>query len=121
MAGYCKSCGCRRPSEVFTRKGYRSSTCNDCARLPVEERHARQQEHEIWDYLRQSHISGKNMARLRKLASSPDFGIAELARVAFDVAQATPYKRRRLRILARQRRDLLDDLCRTGLILAHHW
>ncbi len=61
------------------------------------------------------------MARLRKLASSPDPGIAELARVAFDVAQTTPYKRRRLRILAHQRRDLLDDLCRTGLILAHHW
>jgi hypothetical protein len=61
------------------------------------------------------------MARLGKLASSLDSGIAEMALVALEVAQVTPYKARRLKVLARRRRDLLDDLCRTGLIHAHHW
>lgn len=121
MSGYCKSCGCRRPSEAFTGRGYGSYTCKDCGRLPGGERRARQQEHQIWDYLRQSHISAKNMDQLGKLASSLDSGIAEMARVALEVAQVTPYKGRRLKVLARRRRDLLDDLCRTGLIHAHHW
>jgi len=34
--------------------------------------------------------------------------------------QTYTYKRRRLKVLARQRRDLFDALERTGLIAAHH-
>jgi len=120
MSAYCKSCGGRKPREAFTGRGYRSYTCKKCGRLPGGRR-ARQDGHELWDYLRQSHISAKNMARLGKLASSPDSEIAEMARVTLEVAQVTPYKGRRLKILARRRRDLLDDLRRTGLIDAHHW
>jgi hypothetical protein len=41
--------------------------------------------------------------------------------VALEVAQLTPYKGRRVKVLARRRRDLLDDLGRTGLIHAHCW
>jgi hypothetical protein len=43
-----------------------------------------------------------------------------LAAIAIEVAKVKPYKRRRLKVLARQRRDLLDALERTGLIAAHH-
>ena len=121
MSGDCKSCGCRRPGEAFTGRGYRSFPCKACGHLPGEERFARKQEQEIWGYLRQSHISGKNLVRLAKLATSPNSGIAEMARVVLEVAQVTPYKGRRLKVLARRRRDLLDDLGRTGLIHAHHW
>jgi hypothetical protein len=37
-----------------------------------------------------------------------------------DVAQVKPYKKRRLKVLANERKDLLQKLEETGLILAHH-
>jgi len=37
-----------------------------------------------------------------------------------EVAQVKPYKKRRLKVLAWERRDLLQKLEDTGLILAHH-
>jgi hypothetical protein len=65
--------------------------------------------------------TGRNLVRLAKHATSPDSGIAEMARVALEVAQVTPYKGRRLKVLARRRRDLPDDLGHTRLIHAHRW
>lgn len=89
--------------------------------MPKDQRDEREQSDEIFGFLRQSHISDRNLARLRKLAESPNSKIAELARVALDVALVKPHKRRRLKFLARERRDLLEKLEQTGLILAHHW
>ena len=74
-------------------------------------------EHEILDFLEQSHVSDKNLARLRALKASPDSRISSLAAVVLDVAVATPYRRRRFRILARQRRDLQTRMEESGLIL----
>jgi hypothetical protein len=76
---------------------------------------------EIFNYLRQSHISDKNVSRLRKLAVSPNEEIAKLAGIVLEVAKIEPYKRRRLKELARKNRDLLYKLDETGLILAHRW
>ena len=45
---------------------------------------------------------------------------AELAGLVLEVAKVKPYKKRRLTALARERRDLLEKLETTGLILAHH-
>ena len=47
----------------------------------------------------------------------PDAFIANLAAVVLDGSVATPYRRRRLRILARQHRDLLKRMEDSGLIL----
>ena len=88
--------------------------------MPKEEREAIEQANEIFDYLRQSHISPKNVSRLRVLAGSANERTAELARIVLEVAEVRPYKRRRLSILARERRDLLMKLEETGLIAAHH-
>jgi len=74
-------------------------------------------EHEILRFLEQSHVSDKNLAQLRALASSQDSRVANLAAVVLDVSVATPYRRRRFRILARQRRDLLKRMEKWGLIL----
>jgi hypothetical protein len=89
--------------------------------LPKEEREEIQQRDEIFDYLRQSHISDKNVSRLRRLAASPNEQVAELAGVVLEVAEIRPYKKRRLKELARKNRDLLRKLDETGLILAHRW
>jgi hypothetical protein len=43
-----------------------------------------------------------------------------LATIVIEVVKVKPYKRRRLQVLARQRRDLLNALEKTGLIAAHH-
>ncbi len=75
---------------------------------------------EIFGYLKQQHISNKNVKRLKLLAESGNEKIAELAIIVLEVAKVKPYKKRRLKVLARERRDLLDKLDKTGLILAHH-
>jgi uncharacterized protein (DUF4415 family) len=89
--------------------------------MPREEREMIEQEEEIFQYLRQAHISVKNMARLKKLAGSSNQRIAEQAALVHEIARIKPYKRKRLKVLTQTRKDLLDKLEDTGLILAHHW
>ena len=88
--------------------------------MPKPNRDAIEQEEEIFNYLKQSHISATNTARLRTLAASDDPRLGELAAIVIEVAEVKPFKKRRLQVLARERRDLLDALERTGLIAAHH-
>ncbi len=73
-----------------------------------EERQAIEQEEEILNYMRQSHISKKNVTRLKELAGSPNERIAEHAALVLEIALIKSYKRRRLKVLARNRRDLRD-------------
>jgi hypothetical protein len=89
--------------------------------MPKEEREAIEQKDEIFGFLRQSHISEKNLARLRALLKSSNAENSELAGIELEVAKVKPYKKRRLKVLARERRDLLLKLEETGLIFAHHW
>ena len=70
--------------------------------------------------MEQSHISKKNLARLNILAESENMKISELAGIVLEVAKVKPHKKRRLKVLARERRDLLEKLRETGLIFAHH-
>jgi hypothetical protein len=120
MGHNCRICGRTRPNEKFSGKGHRTHVCKDCARLPRENRDAIEQKEEIFTYSKQSHISAKNTARLQRLVASNNAEVAELAAIVIEVAKVEPYKRRRLKVLARQPGDLLDALERTGLILAHH-
>ena len=71
--------------------------------------------------MEQSHISRKNIARLEKLVKSEYAEVASLAAIVLDVARVTPYKRRRLKTLARQHPDLLRKLDETGLVYLHTW
>jgi hypothetical protein len=117
MGRFCILCACVRPNEAFGGKGERARICRWCRRLPRTKRDALQCGQEIVSILEQSHVSDKNLARLRALASAPDAFIANLAAVVLDVSVVTPYRRRRFRILARQRRDLLKRMEESGLIL----
>jgi len=89
--------------------------------MPKAHRESIEQKDEIFNYLKQSHISEKNISRLEQLQSSEDEKVSMLAGIVLEVAKVKPYKKRRLKMLARERRDLLEKLDETGLILAHHW
>ena len=65
--------------------------------------------------------SERNIEHLEQLVESENENIAELANIVLGVARVKPYKKKRLRVLARERRDLLEKLDETGLIMAHHW
>ena len=87
--------------------------------MPNAEREVIEQTDEVFKYLQQSRISEKNLSRLRQLMTSSDTNIARYAGIVLAVGEAAPHKRRRLRHLARERRDLLHELEDTGLIMAH--
>lgn len=119
MPHSCRICGRMRPNEKFSGKGHRSHICKDCQKMPKEERDAIDQYREIYGYLKQSHISSKNLIRLRQLASSANQQTALMAQVALDVAQIKPHRRGRLKHIAAVNRELLGKLEDTGLIQAH--
>ena len=118
---YCRICHSQRPNEAFSGKGHQIHICKRCARLSKEEREQIIYEDEIFNFLRQSHVTEKNISHLKKLKASPYKQISELAGIVLEVAEIKPYKKRRLKELARNRRDLLQKLEDTGLIMAHHW
>jgi hypothetical protein len=57
----------------------------------------------------------------QRTASRPEPRLARLGTIVLEVARVTPYERRRLKILARNHRDLLRKLGETGLVFAHSW
>ena len=114
MGHYCRLCGTSRPNEAFSGKGHRAHVCKQCVRLPKEQKAVIEQEDEILGYLRQSHISDKNIERLRALSLSQEICIKEMAALVLEVALVKPYKARRLKVLATERKDLLDRLLDTG-------
>jgi hypothetical protein len=121
MGHYCRICGRRRPNEQFSGKGHKIHVCKRCQRLPKTQRRAIENRDEICHFMEQSHISKKNIARLEKLVKSQEPEIASLAALVLEVARVTPYKRKRLKTLARQHPDLLRKLDETGLVYACTW
>lgn len=117
MGRFCILCESIRPNEAFGGKGERARICRKCRRMPREKQDALKHEGEVRGFLEQSHISEKNVARLRALASSRNTRIANLAALLLEVAMVTPYRRRRIRNLARERRDVLTRMEQAGLIL----
>lgn len=119
MSHYCRICGCHRPNEKFSGHGHKTHVCKKCASLPKEEFDAIELEAEIFGYMSQSHISEKNVKRLKNIAQSANPRISNLAAVALEVAAVKPHKNRRLKFLAKNHRELLNLLKETGLIDAH--
>lgn len=119
MGHYCRICGRSRPNEKFSGKGHSKHICKDCAKIPKEKQEEIDQESEIFNYLKQSSISQRNIIKLKKLSSSSNTKIAELAKIVLEVAHVKPHKKRRLKVLAKERKDLLEKLEETGLIFAH--
>ena len=121
MGHYCRICGRNRPNKKFLGKGHKIHICKECARKPKEEREAIEQKDEIFKYLKQSHISQKNISHLRILSKSKNQRISEYSNIVLEVGKVTSYKKQRLKILSQTRKDLLYKLKDTGLIFAHYF
>ena len=118
MGHWCRICGRNKPNEKFSGKGHRDHLCNECSKKPKEEIDAVDQEAEIFGFMAQPNISAKNIARLNILKQSENKRVAELASIVLEVAKVKPHKKRRLKVLAKEHRELLLQL--EGLIYAHH-
>ncbi len=114
MGHWCRICGRTKPNEKFSGKGHRNHICKECSKKPKEERDAIDQEDEIFGYLKQANISKKNIARLEQLKASKNERISGLASIVFDVAKIKPQKKRRLKFLAQENRELLLKLEEIG-------
>lgn len=119
MARWCRICQNEKPSEKFSGAGHRALICKACQAKPKAEIEAIQHAEEVYGFLKQSHISAKNVNRLRVLALSPDQQVADWATITLEVALIKPYKRRRLGFLAGANPELLRKLEESGLIFAH--
>lgn len=95
--------------------------CKRCRAIPKDKRQAIEQKDAIFGFLKQSHISEKNVLCLEQMAKSDHLEVATLAAVVLEVARVKPYKTKRLGFLAHHHPELLEKLRTTGLILAHHW
>ncbi len=95
MGHYCWVCGCSRPNEKFSGKGHRNHVCRDCRRLPKERIERIGLEDELFGFVMQSHISDKNLKRLKLLTEYPDAEIRKMAELLIRVGAIAPYKRKR--------------------------
>jgi hypothetical protein len=119
MGHYCRICGRERPNERFSGKGHKIHVCKRCQAKPKSERRAIEDRDEIFRFLEQSHISEKNVIRLRQMAKSDNPQVVTLAEIVLEVARVKPYKTRRLKWLAQKHPELLRKLEETGLVFAH--
>ena len=100
MGHCCRICGRERPNEQFSGKGHKIHVCKRCWAKPRTERRAIEDQDDIFRFLKQSHISEKNVIRLRQMERSDNPQVASLAQIVLDVARLKPYKTRRLKMLA---------------------
>jgi len=121
MGHYCRICGRERPNEQFSGKGHKIHVCKRCQAKPKSERRAIEDQDDIFGFLKQSHISEKNVTRLGQMAKSDNPQVASLAAIVLEVTRIKPYKTRRLKFLAQKHPALLRKLEDAGLILAHSW
>jgi hypothetical protein len=121
MGHYCRICGRQRPNEQFSGKGHRIHVCKRCKAMPKSDRQVIENMDDIFRFMRQSHISEKNVARLEQMVKSENPLVARLAAIVLKVARVKPYRTRRLKFLAQRHPELLQELEDTGLVLAHSW
>ena len=121
MGHWCRICGCNKPNEKFSGKGHRDHICKECSKKPKDEIDSIDQEEEIFGFMSQSNISKKNIARLNTLKQSENKRVAELASIVLEVAKVKPHKKRRLKVLANEHRELFLKIEESGLIYAHHY
>lgn len=117
MPHYCRLCDSYRSNEAFSGKGRRLNLCSECRRLPPQVRADRLAILEIHGFVwRQSHISAKNMIRLRALTQSINAEVAELAAVVMQVGAVAPGRRRRFARIRNEHPMLGERMRALGLV-----
>jgi len=95
--------------------------CANAARPSRGASQAIEDKDDIFGFLKQSHISERNVALLEQMAKSDNPQVANLAAIVLEVARVKPYRTRRLKFLAERHPELLGKLRDTNLIVAHDW
>ncbi len=72
---------------------------------------------EIFHFLRQAQIPERGLERLKYLSGSKNRRVCELASLVLEVATLKPFKKGRLKALARERPELLKKLQDNDLIM----
>src|SRR5258705_8671013 len=121
MPHFCRICHRNRPNEKFSGGGHKIHVCRNCQKRPASERARIENTDEIHRFLTQSHISEKNLSRLRALAASSDESVAGMAKVVLEIGKVHPYKRKRFKFLLWKRRDLLNELSEVGFGDIYMW
>jgi len=116
MPHFCRICRRQKANESFSGKGHSRHICKKCSRRPASEIRFIEETEELYRFLSQSNISTKNIARLGVLSRSPEPETAKLAKLVLDIAIAKPHKKKRIKFLARNRRDLIDRMVEIGLL-----
>ncbi len=71
---------------------------------------------EILGFMDQSNISKKNIARLKALDAIDDATFQRLRMLILEIAQLAPRRRRRWKLVASNRSDLLQSAIEAGLV-----
>jgi len=107
---YCRICGDVKPNEAFSGKGHRRHICKVCARMPAEDRDAIIVTQQVCDLLMERKISPKSIAKLKRLAESPNREVADTADLVLQVALVAPRERDREEILKKNHPELFRRL-----------
>ena len=118
MGHYCSICRRERPNEQFSGKGHRIHVCKRCKAMPKSKRQVIENLDDIFRFMRQSHISEKNVAHLEQMVKSENPQVASLAAIVLKVARLKPDRTRRLTFLAQRHPELMQELEDAGLVLA---
>jgi hypothetical protein len=89
--------------------------------MPERERQVIENMDDIFRFMRQSHISEKNVACMEQMVKSENPQVASLAAIVLKVARVKPYRNRRLTFLAQRHPELMQELENAGLVLARSW
>ena len=113
---YCWACGQHRPNEKFSGKGHKNHLCKECSHESKNTLDEILHTSDISGFWNQKHISKKNIGRLRSLSKSPINDVSELAKVVLEVALKFPYKKKRIKRIIKEQRDLMPKLAAVGLV-----
>ena len=122
MGHWCRICGATKSNESFSGKGHKNHICKECSRKPKEEIEKIDHLAEIINFMDQSNISKKNKIRLKELVNSENNKISELAKLVLEVAMIKATKKGRIKLLAKENRQLLFKLEEEGLVpMRYYW
>lgn len=113
MGRVCDICGRERPNEAFGGgRGPRSHVCNLCMKMPKPKRQAILAEMELSSFLGQTHISERNISRIRQVAQHPNPQVAALGTGMLNaVLTAPPVMRKKGSRSVEVTKQLCADIC----------
>ena len=90
--------------------------CKKCASMPKEKRLFVEAQAHVYTFLSQTHISDRNVSKLRQLAASKNLQVAQLANPMLETVLAAPRKRQRVILTMRMRDEISVRWAEAGIL-----